>query len=507
MKKRKRSLAVLLSLLAAASSLTACTGGETTQSQSPAQSQNQAGDTSEEAQSGDAELEEASLKWYFVGGFPQTDQERIFGEVNKLLKERINATCEFVALGWGDYENKMNVVISSGQDYDVCYTSDFMNPYAKNVGKGAFAPLDDLLKEYAPETYASIDEAYWDAIRVNGKIYGVINQQVFARTPAVTIPKELAETYGFDLETLDGDLDNLTPFLDKVHADHPELAVRVGGVTTSFDTLVAQGTPGAVRMDDETLTVFNQFKSEEFLHSAEVLRQWNAKGYTHGEEFLVSLPTVVPGKLIYSAEVDGAYKPSNPTTNTAGIEVITIPFDKPTITTGGIVATMQAISANSKNKERAMMMLEIFNTDQDAYMLLNYGIKGEHWDTDEEGFLDTTLEASANYSPGVNWMFATNFMQIPYANEGLDIWERTKTFNAEAEKSVALGFSFDSEPVKNEIAKCSVIGEEYAGLKYGIYSEEEVAQMVQEMDDAGADVIIAELQRQLDAWAESNGKK
>ena len=57
------------------------------------------------------------------------------------------------------------------------------------------------------------------------------------------------------------------------------------------------------------------------------------------------------------------------------------------LTTGGITATMQAINRNSKNPERAMMLLELLNTDKDLYNLLNFGIKDKHYKIDADGFM------------------------------------------------------------------------------------------------------------------------
>ena len=491
MKYVKAAIALLMALITSAGILTGCSEQYNASSTSGVQQDN------------------ISLKWYFMGNFPQPEQERIFEEVNKMLLDKIGVTCEFMAMSWGDFESKMSRVISSGEEFDVCYTSNFTNNYYQNVAKGSFVPLDDLLETYAPKTFASIDSEYWDAVRINGKIYGVINQQVFANTPTVQIPKELAEKYELDLNSsLNGNFANLTPFLEKVHKDQPELAVRIGGIYTSYDCLGGTDIPGAIKRDDKTLTVFNQFESEEYLSAVNTIREWNEKGYTHGEEYLMSQPTSIPGKLIWSAEIDGCYKPSNTTVDANGISVVNIPFGKPLLGTPNITGTMQAISITSQHPEKAMEMLEIFNTDQDAYMLLNYGMKGEHWDTDEEGFLVNNLEKSKNYSPTVNWMFATNFMQIPFAHEGSGIWERTKQYNNDAQRSPAFGFSFNAEPVKNEISKCSVVIDTYEpGLKLGVYTEEEVQQMQAELKKAGVDQIIEEMQKQVDQWAKSQEKK
>ncbi len=63
----------------------------------------------------------------------------------------------------------------------------------KNAQKGNFLAIDDLLPKYAPDLYKSMPTAFWDAVRVGGKIYGVPNQNYFAYVNGVFINKSLAE--------------------------------------------------------------------------------------------------------------------------------------------------------------------------------------------------------------------------------------------------------------------------------------------------------------------------
>ncbi|KRE92071.1 hypothetical protein ASG89_34005 [Paenibacillus sp. Soil766] len=101
------------------------------------------------------------------------------------------------------------------------------NNYAQNVGKGAFLPLDDLLAKYAPQSFASVPKNFWEAAKVKGKIYGFINQQISARTPAVSISIDLADLYKFDINSIEGKISGSTlnllePIIQKVRKDHPE---------------------------------------------------------------------------------------------------------------------------------------------------------------------------------------------------------------------------------------------------------------------------------------------
>lgn len=69
------------------------------------------------------------------------------------------------------YNDSLNLVINSGDDWDICFTSNWTNNYKRNVAKEAFLDITELLPEYAPSLYNLVDERVYDAIKVDGKIY------------------------------------------------------------------------------------------------------------------------------------------------------------------------------------------------------------------------------------------------------------------------------------------------------------------------------------------------
>jgi hypothetical protein len=43
------------------------------------------------------------------------------------------------------------------------------------VTKGSLCPLDDLLDKYGKHITADVPRQYWDAVKAEGKTYGLIN--------------------------------------------------------------------------------------------------------------------------------------------------------------------------------------------------------------------------------------------------------------------------------------------------------------------------------------------
>ena len=241
-----------------------------------------------------ANLPEVKLTWYFPGNWPQPEQDQVFAEVNKVIKAKINATVDFKPFSFGDYDQKMKVVIASGEPYDLAFTSNWINNYAQNVAKGAFLPLDDLLAKYAPQSFASVPKTFWDATKVKGKIYGFINQQISARTPDVGIPKALADKYNFDINSLAGKINGFTlePF-GTIHSKQSVKTIRKNIIglamgqfadAFNFEPIAGFKTPGVVAYSDDSLKVVNQFETAEVKTFAATMRDWNAKGYMNSKE-------------------------------------------------------------------------------------------------------------------------------------------------------------------------------------------------------------------------------
>ncbi|MCC3375918.1 ABC transporter substrate-binding protein [Cohnella sp. REN36] len=477
---------------------------------SPASSAN-SGPSGSASAAGD--LPEVTLTWYFPGNFPQPEQDKVFAEVNKIVKQKLNATIDFKPIAFGDYDQKMKVVIASGEPYDLAFTSNWINNYSQNVAKGAFLPLDDLLAQYAPKSYAAVPANFWDATRVNGKIYGYINYQISARTPEVSTAKSLADKYGFDINSIGGKLSAdtmnlLEPYIAAVKKDHPEKAFitslsQISEMFT-FESISGINIPGAVFFNDDTLKVVNQFETDEFKKFAAVMRDWNAKGYMNTKERISKKQDdwadAKAGKWMIN--IGGAYKPGGDVlaTSLGGETYVSAPASTPHLTTNGIIATMHAISRTSKNPERAMMLLELLNTDKELFNLLNFGIKDDHFKLNDEGFMVAGPNQQA-YNPQVPWMFASNF--LAYVQEGMPktVWEDTIKLNEAAAPSNLLGFSFDAEPVKAEIGKTSAVFDEYyRGIELGITTEEKYNEFLKKLKNAGADKMIAEMQKQIDAW-------
>lgn len=472
-----------------------------------------AGCGKKETPAADASSDEEIVKLKLVtrvGSWP--DQELVQEEMNKILREKIGVEVELGFIGLGEYDQNVKTMMAGGDDIDIVFTSNFANDYYSGVSKGAFLPLDDLLKEYAPQSYANIPEKFWDGVRVDGKIYGFINYQIIATQYGVAARADLLEESGFDLSTVKKPED-LEPFLEYAKNADPSiipLEMSKTGMFTyletfyGFDQIGADSMPGAVRFDDDSLTVVNMYASEEFAEYCNLMRDWYQKGYMIADAATFTAVAdqrktgriaacINPIKPGVEAEFAANYA------NEMTVQALSTPF----VTTTGCTNSMNAIMRTCKNPEKAMQFLELLNTDAELNNLLNFGIEGKHYNKISDNQIE--LIPDSGYCPNRAWTFGTAFLSYYLPGQATDTWDQTKAMNEEAVSAPTLGFTFDPTNVQSEIAQCASVYEEYApSLITGSVDPAKVLpEFLDKLESAGASKIIAEEQAQIDAWLAS----
>ena len=114
--------------------------------------------------------EPVELVWYAIGTGP-SDGEMVMEAFNKLLKEKYNTTIKLNYTGWDDWENKYNLLLTSGEKIDLVYVNATL--YNRYAPAGAFIDLTEMFPELMPQTYSFFNEDALKEISVDGKVYAV----------------------------------------------------------------------------------------------------------------------------------------------------------------------------------------------------------------------------------------------------------------------------------------------------------------------------------------------
>jgi putative aldouronate transport system substrate-binding protein len=466
-------------------------------------------------------LEEIELVYTYPGTVP-ADVDLVAAELSKTTREKFNATVKLQPVDWGTFEERIRLASAAGEKIDLEFTATWMNNYAQNVANGNLVGLDDLLTQAAPGLWASMAPTTWDAARVEDKIYGAINQQIFVKDWGVAnLRKDLAEKYKIDLNPMKR-YEDVEPAL-KILKDGEGGEPVVVGETESvvwrseyfgFDPaleIVGNCTLAGVKYDDPSRKAISIVDQPEFKQAIELTRKWKKAGY------LTDPLAAEEGDAIIRAGTSGyigfhIIKPGGTDETKAkyGYDWIAKGMSPWMLTTGGVQATMTGISRTAANAERAMMFLELLNTDVDFYNLICNGIEGKHWVWVDQakkliGYPSGVTPETCTYHPNTDWMFGcvwNSYYWTEAAANG-NIWEATRKMNADATPSSVLGFSFVQDPVKTEMSQITNVANElFKPIIQGMVDADPgVTELQKALKDAGIDKVIAEVQKQIDAWA------
>lgn len=518
----KKILALLLAVVMVLGLFTACAKTETpaddkkddstTSADASTSDKTDADASTDPSTSDDLFAEEVTLHWVIpaaADSYP--GWEAILEKVNEITKEKINATIEAELIPLGEYTDKMNMKFTAGEEFDLCFTGAW-NPYLPAVSKGAYAELSqDVLDTYAPDVMADLNSSVWDAVRVNGKIYGIPLQQIYVRQTGIRFNNDLLEATGFDPNTVET-LDDLDEFLAQVKELGEGYDVIAMNPNTEFydcmvnafgyDVVIANKTPGVVYYAAETPVAINQFASEEFKEFCLKMREWAVAGYFPADA--VTGGSSVGEDGIRAVAFDPAHKPGGDVTEAQarGYDLTGIAFGDCAMTTGAVQATITAVSATSKNVERAVAFINLLDSDAELLNLVCHGIEGVDWQFVGDP-ADCVIESISDY-PGMYSFLIGNVFNEYYTDASqVGTWPETAEINANAQASCILGFAFDSEPVSTEIAQCSAVVEEYLpALNCGAVEDVEgtIDAFNAALEQAGVSTILSEMQSQIDAW-------
>lgn len=451
------------------------------------------------------ELKPVTLKWYILNP-PQKDEKAVYEQANKLISEKINATVDFQPLDYGVMEDKMKVIIASGEAYDLCFTSDWLNKYFENVAKNAFKDLGGLLDEYAPQLKKDIPEKVWKGQMVNGKIYGVPNMQIMATYRGVGLNKTLVDKYNMDISKIKT-VEDLEPLLEIIKKNEPKVFptveyLDVGTFTpetymTKFNELLFVDKDAKVWPYDK---IVPQEKTRK-----DLMISWIKKGYLMDLNSKKNFQAFVKEGKVFSWFT--TIKPGGDVeaSNNNGFEVVSVPLETPFIDTHACTATLNSIGINSKNPERAMMLLNLVNTDKELYNMLSFGIENKNYKKVSDNRIE--LIKDSGYI-GTSWATGNVFNSYLLPGQADNVWEETKKLNDSAIDAPGLGFTFNQDPVKAEMAAVTAVKGQYLNLEYAtdINFWDKWNEMNKKYKEAGMDKIQAELQKQLDEWKAANSK-
>jgi putative aldouronate transport system substrate-binding protein len=476
--------------------------------------------------------QEVHLYGYLLGAALPGMQD-VMDALNEKLKADINATMEVNYIGWGDLQAKYPLILAAGENVDWIYTAAWCQ-YPTQAAKGAFM-------EMTPEIYAKYMPLHWAKLKdtsalkecsIDGKDYMIPTATPDKKVPVALYRKDLADKYGIPAITKFSDIE---PYLAAIKANEPDmipmnldntydLGTPDGNLVTESSDIYTDilmitgsgcglvykpfGTDGKLMLptDPDLLPVYTK--------AAKTVKSWYDAGYINHDAFankVRSKEALVQGKTAVafgnSIDVQGNLTQCA----AAGMDIGIIPIlsgangksPANAFTNNGI-----AISAKSKNWERALMAMDLVMEDPAYDNLCYYGVEGKHYVLTSDGKIDypDTIDQSAYPIDQAGFWFVNKDLFKPLTTWTPGYIELQGQLPGMLQTDLLAAFSVNTDNIKTEAANCNQVLVQYNNpIVLGAVEDVDAAyaELGQKLKEAGVEKIKTELTAQIQAYLAS----
>lgn len=457
-----------------------------------------------------SDLKPYNIVWY-TNEKQEKGSERVDAKVSEYLKNKINATITINNLA-GDYATKIPVIISSGEQFDVCFTANWVNDFRQNAAKGTFVNLTKtgLLDKYGKDLKKAIEPTLLTGSSINGDLYSVPINKEAAYAWAFTFNKTYVDKYNLDITTVKKFAD-IEPLLKTIHEKEPDvvpLFIDKGcGLYSSlpYDEVIGSKNPGDISLASNASKIIDQYETQEFKDYFATMRKFYLAGYIPKDAATASAdPNISKTGKYFAGQI--SWTPyCVGTADAYGVTKVAQLIQTPVISGTAGSGSMLAISSTSANKERAMMFLNLLWSDKALVNLLDYGVEGTDYVKVDDKTIDYptgVTAATSEYTSVQGWRVGNQLLSYVRKGTPADKWDKYADFNKSATKSPALGFSFDNTNVKTQIAAMqNTINQYLPSLSVGAVDPDVyLPQMVDKLKANGMNDVLKEAQTQFDKW-------
>ena len=496
---------------------------------------------------------DATLIWA-MPFYEQDDTTTVLKEINALIDEKLPGT-QIKFLMDSSMGNKWSLWMAGDNQIDIAHAG-YVNDLQTEILKKSYYNLDELIEKYAP-AIAAEKEKYPEQYATgafNGSQYAIPNLQVYINDEAtLEIPEDLISY--IDAEAMVKEAwanPKTTEKMYQIIDDYLKAAVASGkaesdyvapliNIESMYRTFARRGYAFVgntsvytnpinvcyeVFTNDGSVKFINFYETEEFKMFMKWARKWYQAGYISTD--------VLSGDAGYGNRSPMLYADAHEMLKTDGSGIkleearlatlsnrylVSLQSDEQKYVSNvqiGSLLTYNTIPSTAKYPERAMKLLNLLRTEEGADILnmICYGIEGEHYEFLEDGSIkafDYRQQGMSDSKFGIpNWMVGTHLnmlMVFPYEAEqkqlGLDYYDNVYP---KYYRTGIAGLTFDFDSISNYYSQlASVLAEYQLQIISGAVPNYEAKhkEAIDLMKTAGIDKIIAELQKQADAYIAS----
>ena len=465
----------------------------------------------------------ANLKWMIYGEKTQ-EWDRVFQEFNEELHQFYpNIRVEFEVVSKGSYARQWEMKMAAGESVDIAWIGSEILNFSEEVKKGNFMAMDYLLNICGNDLTDQISEELWEKQKRDSNTYGIpVSGPLYRENMTLVANKNLMDRYGNFDEILKVNLEHpytvkecftvMEPFLKRVKENH---ALGKGVDYQSVCKLADKGyeglygvdSPFVIRIFDEKPVVFNKYEQDSYRDCFEVMADWYQKGYIREDVAYLINPEEENGKIsgnILFVEETGEKKSVFDQIDTE-YESMNGDLEGYRYISGDTCRNCLVIPKTSKYPKEAMEILNLLHSKEgkELYRLLANGVEKTDYIrvNQNSDIIARMTDNNQHYKYSVSPVNFGNLFQGFELSEGQ--FDAIREYNQQALVSKLEGFELDVRMIAVEMKKIDLIVQRYKEpLMEGIIWdwETEYQKFCAEMEMAGSQKVVEEIQRQIDRF-------
>lgn len=474
-----------------------------------------------------AKPQEVIVCKYVLPGSQPVDYEVVEAMINSKMKEDgVGVELKRQYIPWDAWDQKVNIMLSTGEEFDLLNVMNDRTPVSSYVGKGALADITQFIDQYGDNIKKINPDIMMDAVKVNDKAYAIPAFWVeFSHSPEITIRTDILKEYNLSVPK---SFEELTAAFETVmknwKGDQKPYIPLTG--STVYDFGMAQKSYDSwpfwvydqmfyVNQNDGT--VKNFFETEEFKKDCQNARTWYEKGLINpdvlvfkSEQLNAQLDSgnwfVHPGT--YGSSIDNIKK-NYPNITVDDFEFLNFNPEKPNLRPYG-TRNMNAVPITSKHPEVGVKFINWLYANQENYDLYMYGREGKDYNKKGERGREDIIDAAQNrplyYAD--DWMIGNLTYSRQAGNSPTITNKMLFNIDEAAVNSIAGSFVFDATNVKAEIANVRTeMAASIAPIASGVLDYNKAfPAALEKLKKAGIEKVINEYKTQFDAFRQSHAK-
>lgn len=447
------------------------------------------------------------------------DLDEVLEEINKISREEIGIEVELKLVNALDAFTDYSLWISKGEQVDLMILN--YQDITSYINRGMLLPVDELLEKYGQGILSLVEDSInpMEASNMGGKYYGVANIMAgraggcgiwFAKNTLIEAGVEYDEKKIYSLDEIGSVLARLKHrFPDSYPLGQITSGEKASSMTyyTKVEGLSGgDNTSGIIVEKNGEYIAESYYRTEEYLDFIRHMREWYLAGYIYPDSAFTStsLHELCEEKIVLSYPLASSpgMKPNSLGEDAVCLRTTAIETGKQYSKSGFWV-----IPVTSASPSNAVKFLNLMMTDERIGNLFNLGIKDKHYVVVDErnkiaAYPEGIDQSNVGYFNPLG-LYGDYHKQYRIISLEQKIAEDAYEAEAVSKESIPLeGMEYSQANVGSQLVKVDGVIEKYLPLlesgsvDIDLYYFEFLA----ELEDAGESEMIADKQKQIDAW-------